>query len=201
MHVKASCALVSIIKHTHNTHTHTCTPTPTHTHTAHSLTHSHTHTHTHHSLTHSLTHSHNHFLSAAQAIPHHSRHRPNSFTDPLCDEQAEDARGGDLPSPQQAPVLDPRVPQQQGKETHFMYSQSVSHFTYMADTCFHSPSTSTCTCKYVRNETYCGRHIVAVWDRSQILFHQVFSPSLSFTDKSDVHVFNSVQVVYEPRPQ
>ena len=34
-----------------------------------------------------------------------------------------------------------------------------------------------------------------------MLFHQVFSPSLSFTDESDVHVFNSVQVVYEPRPQ
>ena len=162
MHVKASCALVTIIKHTHNTHTHTCTHTRTHTHTcthtrthtcllAHSLTHSLAHSHT---RVHSLTHSHNHFLSAAQAIPHSSRHRPNSFTDPLCDEQAEDARGGDLPSPQQAPVLDPRVPQQQGKETHFMYSQSVSRFTYMANTCFHGPST--CTCKYVRNETYCG---------------------------------------------
>ena len=158
MHVKASCALVTIIKHTHNTHTHTCTHTPTHTHIrslAHSLTHSLTHTPTHtHTRVHSLTHSHNHFLSAAQAIPHYSRHRPNSFTDPLCDEQAEDARGGDLPSPQQAPVLDPRVPQQQGKETHFMYSQSVSRFTYMANTCFHSPST--CTYKYIINETYCG---------------------------------------------
>ena len=51
--------------------------------------------------------------------------------------------------------------------------------------CFQSPST--CTCKYIINETY-----VVVWDRNWLLFHQVFSPSLSFTGESDVHVFNSV---------
>ena len=57
MHVKASCALVTIIKHTHNTHKHTCTHTRTHTCLlAHSLTHSLTHTHTH-ACTHSHTHT------------------------------------------------------------------------------------------------------------------------------------------------
>ena len=74
---------------------------------------------------HTPTPTHNHFLSTAQAIPHHSRHRPHSVTNPLCDEQAEDGRRGDLSSPQQAPTFDPRVSQQQGKEIRSMYT-SVS---------------------------------------------------------------------------
>ena len=79
MHVKASCALVSIIKHTHNTHTHTCTPTPTHTHTAHSLTHSHTHTHT--LLTHSLTHTPTHTHTAHSLTHSHTHtHTTHSLT-------------------------------------------------------------------------------------------------------------------------